>query len=46
MRRLLLLLLLVCLPVAADQRVIYQPLNADASLSTEQWRQLLSLIHI
>ena len=40
MRRLLLLLLLVCLPVAADQRVIYQPLNADASLSTEQWRQL------
>lgn len=40
MRRLLMLLLLVCLPVVADQRVIYQPLNQDAVLTSEQWRQL------
>lgn len=40
MRRILFLLLLVCLPVAADQRVIYQPQSRDASLSAGQWRQL------
>lgn len=40
MRGFLLLLLLVCLPVAADQRVIYQPQSRDATLTAEQWRQL------
>ena len=40
MRRVLLFLLLVCLPVAADQRVIYQPQSRDAVLDAGQWRQL------
>lgn len=40
MRRLLMLLLFVCLPAMADQRVIYQPLSKDASLSAGQWRQV------
>ncbi|MDU9392960.1 DUF4434 domain-containing protein [Pseudomonas sp. zfem002] len=40
MRRILLVLLFACLPAVADQRVIYQPLNRDAVLSAEQWRQL------
>lgn len=40
MRRILFFLLLVCLPVAADQRVIYQPQSRDAVLSAGQWRQL------
>ena len=40
MRRILILLLLVCLPVVADQRVIYQPQSRDAVLGVGQWRQL------
>lgn len=40
MRRILILLLLVCLPVVADQRVIYQPQSRDAVLNAGQWRQL------
>lgn len=40
MRWILYCLLLACLPVAADQRVIYQPQSRDAVLGTEQWRQL------
>ena len=40
MRRILILLLLVCLPVVADQRVIYQPQSRDAVLGVGQWCQL------
>lgn len=40
MRRFLYLLLLICLPVVADQRILYQPLNRDAALDAGQWRQL------
>lgn len=41
MRTLLALCLLaLCLPTMADQRLLYQPLNRDASVTAEQWRQL------
>lgn len=37
---LLLCLLLTPLTASADQRLVWQPLNADARLSKAQWRQL------
>lgn len=43
MRRLLFVLVLLCSfagTVRADQSLFYQPLNADAALSQEQWKQL------
>lgn len=33
-------LLTLCLPAAADQRLFYQPLNRDASVTPAQWQQL------
>ncbi len=33
-------LLALCLPATADQRLFYQPLNRDASLTPAQWQQL------
>lgn len=43
MRRFLFVLALLCslgLSAQAEERLFYQPLNADAALSPEQWRQL------
>lgn len=41
MRKILALCLLaLCLPATADQRLIYQPLNRDASITPAQWQQL------
>ncbi|WP_110994500.1 DUF4434 family protein [Pseudomonas sichuanensis] len=41
MRTLLLACLLaLCLPVQADQRLFYQPLNRDATVTPAQWQQL------
>ncbi|MFF7861974.1 DUF4434 family protein [Pseudomonas monteilii] len=33
-------LLALCLPATADQRLFYQPLNRDASITPAQWQQL------
>lgn len=33
-------LLALCLPATADQRLFYQPLNRDASVTPAQWQQL------
>ncbi|TFF42624.1 DUF4434 family protein [Pseudomonas sp. RIT623] len=33
-------LLALCLPVQADQRLFYQPLNRDADVTSTQWQQL------
>lgn len=33
-------MLALCLPALADQRLFYQPLNRDASLTPVQWQQL------
>lgn len=33
-------LLALCLPAQADQRLFYQPLNRDASVTPAQWQQL------
>ncbi|MBI6920596.1 MULTISPECIES: DUF4434 family protein [Pseudomonas] len=41
MRKILALCLLaLCLPATADQRLFYQPLNRDASITPAQWQQL------
>ncbi|WP_194790670.1 DUF4434 family protein [Pseudomonas sp. UFMG81] len=41
MRNLLLACLLaLCLPALADQRLFYQPLNRDATVTPAQWQQL------
>ncbi|PYG74210.1 MULTISPECIES: DUF4434 family protein [unclassified Pseudomonas] len=41
MRKILALCLLaLCLPATADQRLFYQPLNRDASITPTQWQQL------
>ncbi|NIF25203.1 DUF4434 family protein [Pantoea sp. Tr-811] len=33
-------MLALCLPAMADQRLFYQPLNADAAVTPAQWQQL------
>ena len=33
-------LLVLCLQASADQRLFYQPLNRDASITPAQWQQL------